>query len=81
MIVNTKAASGGEGGAEAEDPQFTQAVQMIKSISNPAQLEQLVGMVSMQLDRASDPKEKAQIEKLIKIANDRLAELKAAAGK
>jgi predicted Zn-dependent peptidase len=81
LIVNSKTAPGGEAGAEAEDPQFAQAVQMVKAMTNPAQLEQMIGMVAGQMDRVTDPAEKAQVEKLLKIANDRLAELKAAEGK
>lgn len=79
LIVNTKAGPQGEGAA-AEDPQFAQAVQMIKSLKDAAKLEQMIGMFSMQMDRVTDPAEKAQMEKLLKIANDHLKELKAAGG-
>ena len=81
LIINSKAAPAAEGGAAAEDPQFAQAVAMIKSMTNTAQLEQMIGMVAGQMDRVTDPAEKAQIEKLLKVANDRLAELKAAESK
>jgi predicted Zn-dependent peptidase len=79
LLINTK---GGpemaqEGG---EDPQFTQAVQMIKSVTDAARLEQMIGMFSMRMDQIEDPQEKAQMEKLLKIANDHLKELKAAQG-
>lgn len=77
MIVNTKAAS--EGGDEAaEDPRFVQMVNMIKSMEDPAQLEQMMGMVSSQLDQVEDPERRARIERLLEIAGERLKELKAA---
>ena len=77
MIINTKAGPEreGEGG---EDPMFAQAVQMIQSINDPARLEQMIGMFSMQLDQVEDPQRKENMEKLLKIANERLKELKAA---
>jgi predicted Zn-dependent peptidase len=75
LIINTKSGPGGEG---AEDPRFAQAVQMIKSLDDAAKLEQMIGMFSMQADQIEDPKEKADMEKLLKIANERLKELKAA---
>jgi predicted Zn-dependent peptidase len=80
LVINTKASPEGEGEGE-EDPQFAQAVQMIKSITDAVRLEQMLGMFSMQLDRIEDPKEKAQMEKLLKIANEHLKELKAAENK
>jgi predicted Zn-dependent peptidase len=76
LIINSKA--GAEGGGGAEDPRFTQAVQMIKSMTDAAQLEQMLGMFSARMDQAKDPEQKARMEKLLKIANDRIAELKAA---
>ncbi|NIO29784.1 MAG: hypothetical protein GTO29_14665 [Candidatus Latescibacteria bacterium] len=80
MIVNSKA--GPEGEAEGgEDPRFTRAVQMIKSMNDPAQLEQMIGMFSMRMDQVEDPEQKARMEKLLKLANERLKELKAAEGK
>jgi hypothetical protein len=79
MIVNAKSApEGEEGGAPAEDPRFTQMVQMIKSVDDAARLEQMIGMFSGRIDQIEDPAEKAQMEKLLKIANDHLKELKAA---
>jgi predicted Zn-dependent peptidase len=78
MIVNAKSAPEGEGGAPAEDPRFTQMVQMIKSVDDAARLEQMIGMFSGRIDQIEDPNEKAQMEKLLKIANDHLKELKAA---
>jgi hypothetical protein len=78
LIINAKAGAEGESG---EDPQFTQAVQMIKSVKDAAKLEQLIGMFSMQMDQIEDPQEKASMEKLLKIANEHLKELKAAENK
>jgi len=77
MTINTKAGPEGEG-VGAEDPQLAQAVQMIKSVKDAAQLEQMIGMFSMQLDRVEDPERRAGMEKLLKIANEYLKELKAA---
>jgi predicted Zn-dependent peptidase len=76
LIINPKEAAEGEAGGE--DPRFTQAVQMIKSITDPAQLEQMIGMFSMRMDQVEDPEQRASMEKLLKIANERLKELKAA---
>jgi predicted Zn-dependent peptidase len=76
LIVNAEARpQGGEEGEE--DPRFAQFAQMIKGTKDAAQLEQMIGMMSMRLDRVEDPKEKSQIEKLLKMANERLDELKA----
>jgi predicted Zn-dependent peptidase len=80
MIINTKA--GPEGQVERdEDPQFAQAVQMIKSVTDVARLEQMIGMFSMGMDKVEDPKEKEQMERLLKIAGERLKELKEAENK
>jgi hypothetical protein len=79
LIVNTKGGSEGER-AGGEDPQITQAITMITSIEDPARLEQMIGMFSMRMDSIEDPEERAQMEKLLKIANDHLKELKAAEG-
>lgn len=77
LIINSKA--GQEGASSgAEDPRYTQAVQMIKSITDPAQLEQMMGMFSGRMDQAKDPEQKARMEKLMKLAGERLKELKAA---
>ena len=80
LIINSKAAAEGQGGG-GEDPRFAQAVQMIKSVKDPARLEQMIQMFSMRVDQLENPEEKAQMEKLLKIANDHLKELKAAEGK
>jgi len=53
-------------------------VQMINSMEDAAKLEQMMGMVSMQLDQVEDPKEREDMEKLLKIAGERVKELKAA---
>jgi hypothetical protein len=53
---------------------------MIKSIEDPARLEQMIGMFSMRMDQIEDAEERAQMERLLKIANDHLKELKAAEG-
>jgi len=76
LIINPKAGPEEEGEA-AEDPQFAQMVQMIKSMTDAARLEQMIGMFSMRIDQFEDPKERAQMEKLLKIANEHLKELKA----
>ncbi len=77
LLINSKTAPG----EEAEDPRFTQFVGMIKGMTDAAKLEQMIGMFSGQMDQVTDPKEKAQMEKLLKIANDHLKELKAGAQK
>jgi hypothetical protein len=77
LIINPKEAAEGEVGGE--DPRFAQAVQMVKSITDPAQLEQMIGMLSMRMDQVEDPEQRASMEKLLGIANERLKELKKAA--
>ena len=77
LIINSKAGSGGEGGVE-EDPRYKQAKQMIESIDDTAQLEQMIGMFSMRMEQATDPKQKEGMEKLLKLANEKLKVLKAA---
>jgi predicted Zn-dependent peptidase len=79
LIVNSKTAPGEEGGQE--DARFNQMVQMIKGVKDAARLEQMIGMFSGRVDQIEDPAEKAQMEKLLKIANDHLKELKAAENK
>ncbi|MFH1699726.1 MAG: pitrilysin family protein [Candidatus Zixiibacteriota bacterium] len=75
LIINAKAAEGSEG---APDPQFVQMVQRIKSMTDADRLEQMIGMFSMGIDQAENPEEKAQMEEILKIANDHLKELRAA---
>ncbi len=76
MIVNTKATAGGEEGGE--DPRFTQMVEMINSIEDAARLEQMMGMMGGRIDQVEDPEERAAMERLMKIAAERLKVLKAA---
>lgn len=73
LLINAAATSEG---TEAEDPQFTQMVQMIKSVQDADRLEQMIGMFSGRVDQVEDPDEKAQMEKLLKVAADHLKELK-----
>jgi hypothetical protein len=40
----------------------------------------MIGMFSMRLDQIEDSEEKAQMEKLLKIANEHLKELRASEG-
>ncbi len=56
-------------------------VQMIKASQDPAQLEQMTVMLALQMERAENPKEKAQVEQLLGIARERIAELRAGEGK
>jgi len=79
LIVNTRGGAEGESQG-GQDPQMAQAVKMIKSIEDPARLEQMIGMFSMRLDSVEDPEERAAMEELLKIANEHLKELKAAEG-
>jgi len=77
LIINSKAsANDDEGGGE--DPRAAQMAQMIKSIADPAQLEQMIAMVSMRMDGVEDPERRAQMEMVLKLATERLEELKAA---
>jgi hypothetical protein len=81
LLVNSKVDSTAATAEGAEDPKFAQFVQMVKSTKDAARLEQMIGMLSMQMDKVEDPKDKAQMEKLLKIANDHLKELKASKDK
>jgi predicted Zn-dependent peptidase len=77
LLIDTK--GGGEGGeGTTEDPRIARARQMIQSASDPAMLEQMIGMFSMRIDQVEDPKQKAAMEQLLEMANQRLKELKAA---
>jgi len=80
LIINPEETEETEEGEEAggEDPRFAQAVQMINSSTDAAQLEQMIGMFSMGIDRAEDPERRERMERLLGIATDRLKELKAA---
>jgi predicted Zn-dependent peptidase len=77
LIINTKGDVEGEAG-EDEDPRFKQMVEMINSIDDAARLEQMIGMFGGRIDQVEDPEQKAKMEKLLEIANERLKELKAA---
>jgi predicted Zn-dependent peptidase len=77
LIINSKVTDESE---SAEDPQFAQMVQMIKALDDPARLEQMIGMIGAQMEQVEDPAEKADMEKLLKVANEHLKELKAASG-
>jgi predicted Zn-dependent peptidase len=77
LIINSKEAPGGEG-ARGEDPRFLQMVKVIESTTDAAQLEQIIGMLSMNMDQIEDPEKKDRRERLLKVATDRLTELKAA---
>ena len=77
LIINSKESAEGEGGGE--DPRFARAVQMIES-ADAAQLEQVMMMFSMRMEQVEDPEERASMERLLKIASERLEELKAAEG-
>jgi len=77
LIVNSKS-TGEEGGAPAEDPRVAQAIQFIKSATDPAMLEQMITGISMRMDQVEEPEAKAQMERLVKLAGERLKELKAA---
>jgi predicted Zn-dependent peptidase len=76
MIVNTKDAP--EGKESGEDPRYTQMVEMINSIEDAGRLEQMMGMMSQRMDQVEDAEERAAMEKLLKLAGERLKTLKAA---
>jgi hypothetical protein len=75
LIINSNTSEEGEAPV---DPRYAQALGMIESIEDPAQLEQMMGMFSSRLDQIEDPERKARMEKLLEIADERLKELKAA---
>jgi predicted Zn-dependent peptidase len=77
MIVNTKAAPEGESEG-GEDPRYTQMVNMINSMDDPARLEQMMGMMASRMEGVEDPEQRARMEKLMELANERLKALKAA---
>jgi predicted Zn-dependent peptidase len=77
LIINSKEAAEGEG-TGGEDPRFVQMVRMIESATDAAQLEQMIGMFSMRIDQVEDPEQRERMERLLKIATDRVKELKAA---
>jgi predicted Zn-dependent peptidase len=77
LIINSKETGDGEGGGE--DPRFARAVQMIES-ADADQLERMIGMFSMGMEQTEDAEERASMEKLLKVASERLEALKAAEG-
>ncbi|MFZ5980700.1 MAG: M16 family metallopeptidase [Candidatus Zixiibacteriota bacterium] len=81
LIINSKSAPEGEKKPRPGGPSLAQAEQMIKSVDDPARLEQMIGMFSMRLDEVTDPDQKKDMEQLLKLANERLKELKAAGSK
>lgn len=79
MVINSKAGPEGEGEGEGgEDPRMAQMVQMVQNMTDASKLEQMIGMLSMGMDQVESAEEKASLEKLLKIANEKLTELKAA---
>ncbi|MBU1949052.1 MAG: hypothetical protein KJ927_10100 [Candidatus Eisenbacteria bacterium] len=76
LIINAKEGAGEEG--QGENPRITQAINMIKSIQDPAQLEQMIDMFSMRLEQVEDPEEKAQMTRVLETAKEQLKKLKAA---
>jgi hypothetical protein len=78
LIINPTPAEEGREAGGGEDPRFTQAVQMIQSSTDPAQLEMMIGMFSARMGQIEDPEQQERMERLLKIAADRLQELKAA---
>jgi len=82
LLINPKASPEGESAGDGEgDPQVARIVQMIKSIDDVARLEQMISMIGMNLEQVTDPEQKAQMEKVLKTATERLEELKAAKDK
>ncbi|MBU0983123.1 MAG: insulinase family protein [candidate division Zixibacteria bacterium] len=79
LIINPK--EEGSSGEPAEDPMMAQMIARIKGMTDAAQLEQMIGMVAGRMDAIEDPEEKAMMEKMMQVARDHLAELKAAGTK
>ena len=77
MLLVNSSAPPDSGGEVPADPRFARALQMIQSVTDAAQLEQMISMFSMRLDQTEDQRERAGMERLLAIANDRLQELKA----
>jgi predicted Zn-dependent peptidase len=79
LLIRAKAKEEGE--SAGGDQQFNQFVQMIRSMDDPAKVEQMIGMVSMRMESIEDPEERNQMEKLLDIAREHLSQLKAASDK
>jgi predicted Zn-dependent peptidase len=77
MIINTKGGEDEPGGEGEEDPRFTQGKKMIESVTDPDQLEQMIGMFSARMEQVEDPEQRARMEELLKLASDRVKELRA----
>jgi hypothetical protein len=80
MIINTKASPAGES-RPGMSPRTAQMVQRIQSMTDPAELEQMIAMVSMRLEGIEDPERKGQMEKMLEIAAEHLKKLKTAGSK
>ena len=78
LLINAKSTATPD---EGEDDQFARSLQMIESTEDTAMLEQMAGMLSMQIDKMEDPETKEQMEQLLGAASKRIAELKAGEGK
>ncbi|HXI01547.1 MAG TPA: pitrilysin family protein [Candidatus Saccharimonadales bacterium] len=81
LIINPKESPGGKEGGGGGDARMAQIVQQIKAIDDPAQLEQMITMISMRMDQVEDADQKARMEKILEIASERLKELKASGNK
>ncbi len=77
LIINSKEV-GEEKSPGGGDPMLAQVTQMIESMTDAAQLEQMMGMLSMRMEQVEDPERRAGMEKLLELANERLKTLKAA---
>jgi len=64
----------GEGDARTQ-----QMIQMIQSMTDPAQVEQMINMVSTRMEGVEDPERRARMEEMLKLATEHLEKLKAAA--
>lgn len=76
LIINSKEAPEGE--ERKRGPGGGGMEERIKTIEDPAMLEQVIGMINMGLGQAEDPERKAELEKMLQLANERLDELKQA---
>ena len=77
LIINSKE-TGEEESPGGGDPMLAQVTQMIESMTDAAQLEQMMGMLSMRMEQVEDPERRTGMEKLLELATERLKELKAA---
>ncbi len=76
-ILNINPKAGTEVASEDDgDARKAQIVERIKAIKDPAQLEQMIGMVQMGLGQVEDPERKAQMEEMLQIASEHLESLK-----